>query len=90
MEAGWRDALCRMVVTELTSQLDRSELKEEADQNTAGEGRLRAKEQTLGKPQGGWAERRTELHVGDGADAPARQVGIEGGGSVEHCAREDG
>ena len=29
-EAGWRDALMYMVVTELTSQLDRSELKDEA------------------------------------------------------------
>ena len=29
-EAGRRDALFRMSVTELTSQLDRSELKEEA------------------------------------------------------------
>ena len=36
-EAGWRDALVRMVVTELTSQLDRSELKEEAQLNTARE-----------------------------------------------------
>ena len=42
----------------------------------------------LSKPKGGWAEGRTELHGGDGADVPARQVGIEGGGSVEHCARE--
>ena len=36
-EAGRRDALDCMVVTELTSQLDKSELKEEADRNTARE-----------------------------------------------------
>ena len=36
-EAGRRDALPPMLVTELTSQLDRSELKEEAWRNTARE-----------------------------------------------------
>ena len=76
-----------MSVTELTSQLDRSELKEEAWLNTAREEWVRAKEQALGKPKGGGAEGRTRLHGGDGADVPARQVGIEGGGGVEHCAR---
>ena len=30
--------------------------------------------------KGGWVEGRTVGHVGDGADVPARQVGIEGGG----------
>ena len=87
-EAGRRDALLLMWVTELTSQLDRSELKEEAPSNTAREEWVRAKDHALGKPKGGWAEgRRTAVHVGDGADVPARQVGIEGGGLVEHCAR---
>ena len=42
-EAGRRDALPFMVVTELTSQLDRSELKEEASRNTEREGRVRQK-----------------------------------------------
>ena len=40
--------------------------------------------------KGGWAEGRTAIHGGDGADVPARQVGIEGGGFDEHCARGDG
>ena len=69
-----------MFATELTSQLDRSELKEEALWNTAREESVRAKGQALGKPKGGWAEGRTVLHVGDGADIPRRQVRIEGGG----------
>ena len=47
---------------------------------------MRAKANVLGRPKGGWAERRTVFHVGDGADVPARQVGIEGGGFAEHCA----
>ena len=34
-EAGWRGAVYYMSVTELTSHDDRSELKEEACQNTA-------------------------------------------------------
>ena len=87
-EAGWRDALAYMLVTELTFQLDRSELKEEAELNTSREESVRAKEQASGKPKGGWAEGRTVIYVGDGADVPARQVGIEGGGFAEHCARE--
>ena len=36
-EAGLRDALLSMSVTELTFQLDRSELKDEASLNTARE-----------------------------------------------------
>ena len=79
-EAGRRDALFCMLVTELTSQLDRSELKEEAKANTAREEWVRVKEQALSKPMGGRVEGRTAVHVGDGADVPARQVGIEGGG----------
>ena len=77
-----------MLVTELTSQLDRSELKEEATRNTARDETRESEEaDALGKPEGGWAEGRTVSHGGDGADVPARQVGIEGGGLVEHCAR---
>ena len=38
--------------------------------------------------EGGRVERRTELHGGDRADVPAREVRAEGGGRVEHCARE--
>ena len=40
-EARWRDALLCIEVTELTSQLERSELKDEADSNTAREERVR-------------------------------------------------
>ena len=45
-QAGRRDALYRMLVTELTSQLDRSELKEEAPVNTAREEWVRATRRT--------------------------------------------
>ena len=77
-----------MLMTELTSQLDRSEVKEEAPLNTAREEEwVRAKGHALGKPKGGRAERRTSVRAGDGADVPARQVRSEGGGLVEHCAR---
>ena len=79
-----------MSVTELTSQLDRSELKEEARQNTAREETGESEGHALGKPKGAWAEGRTAPHVADGADVPARQVGIEGGGDAEHCTRGDG
>ena len=88
-ETGWSNALNRISVTELTSQLERSELKEEAQMNTAREETGESEGQALSKPKGGWAEGRTAVHVGDGADVPARQVGIEGGGSGEHCAGEE-
>ena len=59
-EAGRRDALPCMLVTELTSQLDRSELKEEAPRNTAredetgeSEGADACTRQAKGRPGGG-------------------------------------
>ena len=82
------DALLFVLVMELTSQLDRLELKDEAYWNAAHE--EIGESEAVGKPKGGWVERRTVSHVGDGADVPARQVGIEGGGVVERCARRDG
>ena len=57
-------------MTELTSQLDRSELKEEVSPNTAREEMCESQEQALGKPEGGRVGRRTAPHVGDGADVP--------------------
>ena len=56
-EAGRRDALNAMLVTELTSQLDRSELKEEALENTAqkemGESEETGPRQAKGRLGGG-------------------------------------
>ena len=46
-EAGQSDALLCMSVTELTSQLDRSELKEEAQLNTARQGARKPKDSVL-------------------------------------------
>ena len=50
-ETWWRDALSIMLVTELTSHDDRSELKEEAELNTAQEECVRAKGQHSAKPK---------------------------------------
>ena len=60
-----------MVVTELTSQLERSELKEEADSNTAREETGESEWVGAHRKGKGWAERRTRIHGGDGADVPA-------------------
>ena len=89
-EAGRRDALPYMLVTELTFQLDTSELKEEALLNTAREKIGESTEAGTRQAKGGWAEGRTLIHADNGADVPARQVGIEGGGFAEHCARGGG
>ena len=68
-EAGRRDALRFMSVTELTSQLDRSELKEEAERNTARRGGwVRAKGHALGTPEGGTWQRKGRLGGGTHSD----------------------
>ena len=70
-----------MSVTELTSQLDRSELKEAASRNTASEG-VRRRRRACKQGQGG---DRTAVHVGDAAHIPPREVPIEVRALVEHC-----
>ena len=71
-----------MVVTELTSQLDRSELKEEASRNAASEGRVRHGQRARKQGQRG---DRTAGHFGDAAHIPPREVPIEVRALVEHC-----
>ena len=81
--AGRRDALYCMLVTELTSQLDRSELKEEASRNTAREESVVRQRQRAHKQ--GQRGDRTAVHVGDAAHIPPREVLVEVRALVEHC-----
>eukprot|EP01045_Picozoa_sp_COSAG04_P010116 COSAG04_NODE_610_length_12023_cov_33.280023_8_plen_120_part_00 len=85
-EGGWAEsALPSMLVTELTSQLERSELKEEAEWNTAREERVRQRQRA--RKQGQESDR-TAVHVGDAAHIPPREVPIEVGALVEDCVRQ--
>ncbi len=71
-----------MVVTELTSQLDKSELKEEASRNTASDWRVSQSQRAHKQgPRGD----RTAVHVGDAAHIPPREVLVEVRAPVEHC-----
>ena len=62
-EAGWRDALCRMSVTELTSQLDRSELKEEAWLNAARDEMGQSEDKACTRQASGRLGRGTHCHT---------------------------